>query len=254
MTGYYYSIYGKRWDRGITEDEDGNPLRRFNPPSPLAGRLRYSNSDEISYLTKLPRGQEADYRTVVVHVDGACSGNGTAFATAGFGVYFGGNSSRNYGKRISAVDYPTSEYAHLCAAQSGLRYVYDTFRNDDDISRVIIASNCQNVVKGFSEWVFKWEKNGWTKSDGKPLANVYKLQQISSLIRQMERENWIVKFYKVDCGDNHGAEQLAQESFDESESEDGHDYDYYSDSCDSIDQRSDKSNSNSDSDSDSSRY
>lgn len=74
-------------------------------------------------------GIRAEQRTLFVHVDGACPGNGKHNAVGGVGVYFGPSSSFNLSVRLAnfVVTKPhTNQQAELVAATSALSII----RND----------------------------------------------------------------------------------------------------------------------------
>ena len=41
----------------------------------------------------------------------------------------------------------------------------------EGFSRIVLASDSEYVVKGISQWIFKWRKNGWKMTTGSPVAN-----------------------------------------------------------------------------------
>ncbi|KAH0368561.1 ribonuclease H-like protein, partial [Aureobasidium melanogenum] len=67
----------------------------------------------------------AERRTLFVHVDGACPGNGTKSAIGGIGIYFGPSSPYNHSALINRnnVQPPTSQQAELTAATHALQII-----------------------------------------------------------------------------------------------------------------------------------
>jgi ribonuclease HI len=71
-------------------------------------------------------GKHAEQRSIVVHVDGACPGNGTQKAVGGVGIYFGPSSPYNLGAPVNKTPKPsTSQKAELQAALNALKIIHD---------------------------------------------------------------------------------------------------------------------------------
>ena len=103
--------------------------RTFQPPQFLSDRspanvIHASSPFSYAYFAtaREPNKKIKDERTVVIFIDGACSGNGTSGAEAGIGVYFGPNSPHNVSCSISGAQ--TSQRAELCAALRALEDAY----------------------------------------------------------------------------------------------------------------------------------
>lgn len=51
--------------------------------------------------------------------------------------------------------------------------------------QIQVKTQCEHVLKAIdNQWVFNWEKNGWTNAKGKPVGNAELWQQIYSIIRE----------------------------------------------------------------------
>jgi ribonuclease HI len=72
-------------------------------------------------------GNRAEQRTLAVHVDGACPGNGTPSAIAGVGIYFGPSSLYNLSAPLTSniAKPPTSQKAELLAAIRALDIIHN---------------------------------------------------------------------------------------------------------------------------------
>jgi ribonuclease HI len=104
---------------------------------------KYCNDSRITWMAATPPGSEeawdeacphhdslegkhAEQRSVVVHVDGACPGNGTQNAVGGVGIYFGPSSPYNLSAPVNKTTKPsTSQQAELHAALNALRIIHD---------------------------------------------------------------------------------------------------------------------------------
>lgn len=87
-------------------------------------------ADEDNVLEDCPchnslGGDRAEQRTLFVHVDGACPGNGTINAVGGIGIYFGPCSPYNFSALLNRniVQPPTSQRAELMAATRALEII-----------------------------------------------------------------------------------------------------------------------------------
>ncbi|KAH0404671.1 ribonuclease H-like protein, partial [Aureobasidium melanogenum] len=67
----------------------------------------------------------AERRTLFVHIDGACPGNGTKSAVGGIGIYFGPSSPYNLSALVTRnfAQPPTSQQAELTAATRALELI-----------------------------------------------------------------------------------------------------------------------------------
>lgn len=109
----------------------------------------------------------SDLIPVIVYTDGACSGNpgpGGYCAILRFGphekVLQGGASLT------------TNNRMELRAAIEGLRALPDG-------SHVELVTDSSYVAKAFTDdWISGWLRRGWTKGDGKPVANAEVWQEL----------------------------------------------------------------------------
>lgn len=120
-------------------------------------------------------------KTVTLYTDGACSGN------PGFGGYAGiliyGEIRREYsGGEISTTN-NRMEVTAVIAGLKRLKYPCD----------VEVYSDSAYTVNAFENgWIYAWKKNGWKKSDGKPVLNVDLWEELLSLTKTHK-----VTFHKV---------------------------------------------------------
>jgi ribonuclease HI len=147
---------------------------------------------------------------VVVFVDGACRNNGTSYAQGGVGIHFGRNSRYNWaGTLAQGYVVHTSQRAELAAALRAIdqcEAVNDRYPN---ITQFVIASDSQYLVRGITDWIYKWIDNGWTNSAGYNLANADLWSQLHSRVSQ----SWVdIMFWKVDRDENEEADEMAKEA------------------------------------------
>ena len=96
----------------------------------------------------------------IIYTDGACSGNP---GPGGWGaVIFDGREKQN---NISGkVKETTNNRMELTAPIMALK-------NIKSKSEITIYTDSTYVKNGITEWIKKWEKNGWKNSNKKPVKN-----------------------------------------------------------------------------------
>jgi ribonuclease HI len=98
---------------------------------------------------------------IIVYTDGACRNNGSKSSKGGwsFVILFDNNK-----KEIHAAGYSemtTNQRMELTATIKALEEIRTRWSNSN--IPVVILSDSQYVVKGASNWMFKWEQKGWKK-------------------------------------------------------------------------------------------
>jgi ribonuclease HI len=78
----------------------------------------------------------------------------------------------------------------------------------DRLDAVVIKSDSEYVVRGVTEWLPKWKKNGWKNAKGQSVANYTYFQEIKRLIELLEEDS-SVKFWIVPREQNKMADSLA---------------------------------------------
>lgn len=156
-----------------------------------------------------------DHSTVVISVDGACSGNGTPSARGGWGVYFGPDSPYNMSYALFGKIRQTSQRAEITAAAMGLGKIawclgtQDAVELQPHISRVIVVSDSQYMVDGMTDWVYRWKKNGWRDNTGRKVVNAAGFQLIEKNMGALASNGIRVQFWKVGRERNTEADALA---------------------------------------------
>jgi ribonuclease HI len=127
-------------------------------------------------------------RSLVLAIDGACLGNpgpgGWAIIihekTNGLIV----GQSAKAGCHSSSTNRPEAE---LTAAIEALTYALTV-----GAETVTVVTSSQYVQKGMTEWLTKWEQNGWRNSDGKAVKNRDHWLALSALAKQLTVEwQWV---------------------------------------------------------------
>jgi ribonuclease HI len=135
---------------------------------------------------------------VIVHTDGACSGNP---GPGGWGAILqsGGKTRELKGGELAT----TNNRMELMAAIQAL----EALTRD---CRVELHTDSQYVMKGISEWIHNWKRRGWMTADKKPVKNddLWKRLDAARLRHQVD---W--RWVKGHAGHelNERADQLARE-------------------------------------------
>ena len=67
----------------------------------------------------------------------------------------------------------------------------------EGFSRIKLAYDSEYAVKGISEWILEWRKNGWTTTTGSPVANQDLWKKLEEKLREMEERGMLVQFCKI---------------------------------------------------------
>jgi ribonuclease HI len=131
---------------------------------------------------------------VVIHTDGACSGNP---GPGGWGVVMDYNGHR---KELSggAAD-TTNNRMEITAAFEALNALTRA-------CAVEMHVDSQYVKDGITKWIFGWKKNGWKTADKKPVKNVELWQALDAAIQRHE-----ISWHWVKGHDGHPENERADE-------------------------------------------
>ena len=135
---------------------------------------------------------------VIVHTDGACSGNP---GPGGWGVILDYNGTR---KELSGGEADTTNNRmELMGAISAL----ESLKRPCEVEMHVDS----NYVKdGITKWIHGWKKNGWKTADKKPVKNAELWQRLDDALK-LHKVSW--HWVKGHAGhdDNERADELARE-------------------------------------------
>ena len=122
----------------------------------------------------------SDNPPVVIYTDGACSGN-PGPGGCGAILTYGDKSKEISGGEANT----TNNRMELLAAISAL----DALKKP---SRVELHTDSQYVMKGITQWIHGWKKNGWKTADKKPVKNAELWQRLDEARRRHEIDwRWV---------------------------------------------------------------
>ena len=117
---------------------------------------------------------------VVVHTDGACSGNP---GPGGYGAIL---QSGEHEKEIKGGElHTTNNRMELMGAIAALEALKKP-------SIVELHTDSQYLQLGISQWIHGWKRNGWRTADKKPVKNADLWQRLdAALSRHQVRWQWV---------------------------------------------------------------
>jgi ribonuclease HI len=136
-------------------------------------------------------------QAVVVHTDGACSGNPGPGGWGAILRYAGHEKELKGGEALT-----TNNRMELTAAIMALEALTRP-------ATVELHTDSQYLRDGISKWIHGWKRNGWKTSDKKPVKNADLWQRLDlALVRHQVSWHWVKGHAGHD--DNERADELAR--------------------------------------------
>jgi ribonuclease HI len=143
--------------------------------------------------------QEGSPGRVVIHTDGACSGNP---GPGGWGAILEWGGRRREIKGGEA--HTTNNRMELMAAISAL----ETLKRPCDVD---LHTDSQYLRQGITSWIHGWKRNGWRTADKKPVKNADLWQRLDGAVaRHTVHWHWVRGHSGHDL--NERADELAREA------------------------------------------
>ena len=148
----------------ITLEEGEIIVENFAIPTDLENSFRiFTNQNSVTeenvHEDHAPRTQ--NQQETVIYTDGSCTGNGTAEARAGSGIWFGENDERNAAIRVPGKE-QTNQVGELLAI---LHAIKTAPRNVP----LRIKSDSKYAIDGLTTNAQKWEETDWIQVKHGPL-------------------------------------------------------------------------------------
>ena len=123
-----------------------------------------------------------DHSRLVAFTDGACIGNGSPSAKAGFAIVWPFWFSRDFSGKVPHHQgyVPTSNRAELL----GVIHAIETavLSEKHKTRKLWIYSDSDLVIKSLTKWLPNWKRNGWINSQGKKIANLDLIRNLDQLL------------------------------------------------------------------------
>ena len=103
---------------------------------------------------------------MIIYVDGSCVGNGQLNSSGGFGVVVLDN-------QLNLIDVMSHRELHTTNNRMELKAIaYAFIKYGSKNNPPLVYSDSAYCVNTFNDWMFKWAKNNWIKSDKKVPENL----------------------------------------------------------------------------------
>ena len=136
--------------------------------------------------------------TLVIHTDGACSGNP---GPGGWGAILAWRDNKKEIKGGAAQT--TNNRMELTAAIQAL----ETLKRPSDVE---LYTDSTYVRDGITSWISRWKTNGWRTSAKKPVKNADLWQRLEAAVERHQVTWHWVRGHDGDPG-NERADELARE-------------------------------------------
>lgn len=161
-------------------------------------------SNPVSSFPSSTSSKSPPAARTTVYTDGSSRGNGQTGASAGYGVYFGPNDSRNVSAPLTGKR-QTNQRAELTAVVKALESV----PSKESLS---IKTDSQYSIDCFTKWNENWSRNGWKNSKQQDVENKDLIQRGLAIMDQRAGQTDFVKV-QAHTGDpgNEMADRLANQ-------------------------------------------
>ncbi|KAK1756447.1 ribonuclease H-like domain-containing protein [Echria macrotheca] len=164
-------------------------------------------------------------RSVFVWFDGACRNNGSPYARAAWGVYFGDGSRHNERGLLKSSAPQTNSRAEIeglvqtVASIRRILHDLDLLKNRANarhFDEIQICSDSEYLVKSMTLWIEGWIRSGGRRSRNNEVAHFDVLRTVYEQLRDLAlfHNIWIV-FWHVPREMNREADRLANEPLNE---------------------------------------
>lgn len=138
---------------------------------------------ERDHVTKPESPHEL--KCIVIYCDGACSGNP---GPGGWGAIVGTPDGKV--RELGGGDpRTTNNQMELLAATEALRAV------DGLASEVVVYTDSVYVIRGITQWIWGWIRNGWRTAEGKDVLNKDHWQALAAVVGKRKKPHGITWKY-----------------------------------------------------------
>lgn len=180
-------------------------------------------------------------REMVFRVEGACRGNGRpdAIGAAACCLYTNSSGTGEYRKRTAKLPpwpTPTNQRAELIAIILALEWARERNENRrrSAMMNVTIHSDSEYAVKCITQWIYRWQANGWRNANGVPVKNQDLIERVSGLSDNL-RNHGVIHYIWVPRDENHDADRCCNRALNEQDTSSSDSSDCSDSSIESLD-------------------
>lgn len=119
---------------------------------------------------------------IELYTDGAATRNGLPGASAGFGwALIKDDVLINDGS--GPIENGTNNQGELMGIIDGLKFIYENAENH--FMPVIVISDSSYCIKGITEWIHNWKRNGWIASNKQEVKNKELWIELDELVTKL---------------------------------------------------------------------
>ena len=126
---------------------------------------------------------------MIIYTDGSCLGNGKSVNSGGFGVVVLDKDEKLIYTYNKLSENTTNNREEIKAILYAFLNYGVNINNSDFVQIPVVYSDSNYCVQTFNDWMFRWAKNNWIKSDKKKPENL-------DLI--LAFYDWYQKGYRID--------------------------------------------------------
>ncbi|KGO67869.1 hypothetical protein PITC_044830 [Penicillium italicum] len=194
--------------------------KKFKPPNPNDTPESLFSSRRTENVTPPVRRfiRRNTDNQFLIYTDGACLGNGGAYPKAGCCFVYRDSTPKSNirGYTVFALEKqgPTGIAHPQTSNRAELRAVIAATRSRHWVSEgcrcLVIATDSEYVVKGVTQWVKAWVRNGWATKAGAPVKNQDLWQCLLGEVERWDEEGMRIQFWWIPRGLNTKADLHAK--------------------------------------------
>lgn len=115
---------------------------------------------------------------MIAYVDGSCLKNGSTNSSGGFGVVVLDDNEQLVECHQKFCEGTTNNQEELKAI------LYVLLKYGYVWENLVVYSDSSYCVNSLTDWIFKWARNGWLKSDNQPPENLHLMKTFYDLFQR----------------------------------------------------------------------
>lgn len=137
-----------------------------------------SNYEPDSSLRTIGEFRVTSTGFTVVYTDGSCLANGTDKAVSSIGVYFSKDCPFNISRQLPSRYKQSNNAAEIVASTEAFRLC-----KRKKLILIELRTDSKFLLGCVLEHMLTWKKNGWVKTNGKPVTNRVELEELDQVLK-----------------------------------------------------------------------